>query len=100
MVTDLSDSLNSSPGVADPRSTLYALYSFSYLILSSSHRDPERLGLAQRNAQLFSVGLKPRSSSPNFGSVPSTSLGNPWRDILQCLQGASLEWELGTRMCS
>ena len=59
MVTELSDSLNSSPGVADPRSTFsMLLYSFSYLILSSSHRDPERLQDLPKETQLLSVGTQ------------------------------------------
>lgn len=60
MVTELmGDSLNSSPGVADPRSTFSVLlYSFSYLILSYSHRDPERLRDLPKETQLLGVGTQ------------------------------------------
>lgn len=59
MLTELmSDSLNSSLGVADSRSTFnMLLYTFTYLILSYCHRDPERLHDLPKETQLLSVSV-------------------------------------------
>ena len=56
IVTELMG--DGSPGAADPMSTFSMLLnSFSYLILTYSHRDPERLQDLPRETQLLHVSV-------------------------------------------